>query len=497
LREMDPEVRQILLRQMQRHRECIDTATKLHHKLLDEEDPTSNQATSPYRQHQKCEEKGARYYHLVATGNDTSFFPEESSFCLPPVCVEGVLREYYMPSLVYRNMMAHPSVPLTILALRRSLRAARIRMDLVINFPDDVEHPKIEFVIAGFPLSGTTTLFEALKQHPQIVGVKHEDSMLWKHMHTHRDTIKWSKQYFKALDKKKATLPANFSKRFVFGLKEPMMVYSSLVVQALARAKRLKIIVMVREPFAMVESWIKHASNWITPHGDALDYHAALQHRTLTQLLLNRVPKNRILLVPTAALAREPMKTYQRVLRFIGLDGRTTMGQQALAYAKRRNKWVPVCTWFGGGCFRLCDPPNALFRDLLFAFLNADRVYTDKLLEDHGWPAQLRGIMRPPKCLSQKQVIPDDELSMGICSAASGFATQSCFQADAECMSCCFRMEGECEGYGGKWARCCGGIQTYFNDFLMAEGRKLVCQVTHSKGPCCTGKWNKMFNIVP
>jgi len=475
-----------------RHRACLPAMRDVRSQFggsSDEVDSPETLAT--------CEALEGRLMILRSRGNDTRFFPENMVMCLPSFCTEGFVREYFIIREVFVNMLDQPDIQPSMLALRKAVQDSRVTIDRIVSFSSDAAMPlKLDFVIAGFPLSGTSTLNRALGKHPQIVTLPYEDNELWQAFHTSRSVKRWARPYLELAAQKRATLPTNLSGKLIFGLKEPMMVFSSFVLDVIAQLKHLKVIILVREPLLMIESWIKHAANWQTHHGDELYYTVGLLHRHLMHLVFSRIPKDRVLVVPTAALDREPEYTHQRIMEFLGLRATPAQGRQALA--KRGNEWERGLCALLGRCFSLCDAQHNLFRSALSSFLAADKFQLDELLAQDGWPAHARGIGRAAVCSRR---LDSTAPMLGVCDALGALALPQklrCFDTMDSCLSCCFSMEGDCKLYGAKWLTCCEPLQAWYMTFLKREGRRLTCKGgTSPKLGCCGGRGRATFSVAP
>merc|ERR1719253_932941 len=114
----------------------------------------------------------------------------------------------------------------------------------------------------------------------------------------------------------------------------------------------LKVIVNLREPVSMIQSWMNHGCDWLDPHGNEVSFWVGLQYHQLNNGVLGAIPPERLLLIPTAAMSLAPKLTMDRIMAFLGLDP----WDDPSVLQRRRNVLgkSPACSWVGR-CVDLCD----------------------------------------------------------------------------------------------------------------------------------------------
>lgn len=487
-------VQSFLIENGRQYSQCVDALHSVEY-LTNSDD---------YEYMVECRGVGGQLVRLWASGMNTTFFPDGYSFCVPPPCTVSALREFVVPSIIFEKMRLTPRMPLSLVVLRKVLLATGVDVDPVVDLTTDARYPTPDFVIAGAPLSGTTSLARALGQHPQIVIHDWEDRIFWSHNYIESQLDTWAKPYNTMAATKRASLPN--ASRLLFGIKEPMMIYSHAAMKSVAQIPGIKVIVLVRSAMDMIGSWIKHGVDWITPHGDPLSYLTGLIHRHLVKVVFSRIPEERILLVPTQALAKAPDSTYSHILKFLSLPAT----QQAAAAAGKQtleqthNKWVESSCLAFGRCFRMCDPLYLSFRTMLSRLVTADARLLDGQLAKQGWSSELRGLMPPLACpaeQTERSHLGAMEARPGMCQVFEmALPPQStCFDSYKACDNCCEKFEGEeCQPYSGKWAQCCEPLQMWYNHYATWEGRRVICGHNGSLYmPCYAGRGKLRFRSAP
>jgi len=471
------------------HSDCTDafnqrTGIDEHDGIIWSAGPTA------FKDAERCTARGSRPYYLWASGNSTEYFPESIVMCLIPECTREFLSEYYVPYSVAGVMMKQPGARPSIASLREALRVARVRVDEVVTFPAE-GLPSPDFVVVGFPLSGSSSLGAELSRHPQIAMPHHEDDVFWTSLLTRRALRKWARPYFQTAERKRRELPANSSGRILLGLKEPIMAFHTATMQQLSRLRELKVIVLVRDPLAMIQSWINHDGDWLNHHGEELGYWVGLLYRHLQERVFSNVASERVLLVPTAALDLAPALAYKRVLDFLGLPpAPAAMRGGAEPLKERHNVWDSTNCRLFGRCLDLCRLPQ--LRALMKAVFRADTQRIRLLLRERGWPRELQG-------LNQHCVEGGPQVKYSLCHfPGMPFAPGQCFKDFTACSRCCDQQEDGCDPTGPRWSQCCLWRQSIaMTDLRNGLRRELCGQGRSATMPCCTGRGRSRYLNVP
>jgi len=449
--------------------------------------------------------------YMQAIGNDTTYFSESIAVCLPAACDLKFLSSYFIPYAItgqlwekYNNAMQEgdtrsaaalkPSIRL----LRKVQRDANVRVSPVVHSPSEALPGGLDFVIVGFPLSGTTSLAQELGRHPRIAVPEHEDLVYWKNVLTQEAARKWARPYLRAAAIKRQALArvGRGHERVLFGLKEPMMVLSPEVMQMVKTTPGLKVIILLREPTAAIQSWMNHGCDWLDPHGNDVSFWVGLQYHQVRNGVLKVIPPERLLLIPTVAMTLAPQLTMQRVMAFLGLG---PWNNTDVLQRKKNVLKNPECSWFGR-CVDLCDVRHN-FHNRLKAMLHADAEKTDELLATQGWPGHLRGILPlrtcPPWVPGGGKAAPSEVLTCDAGFNADGTANHHnpCFEDAEGCVRCCDRHEGACGLWSKRWEKCCLGMVRVHWTWLKQDLREHVCG--RIGFPCQTGKDGLRFVSIP
>lgn len=268
------------------------------------------------------------------------------------------------------------------------------------------------------------------------------------------------------------------------------MIFSTAAMRNLARMPWVKVIILIREPISMVESWIRHAVDWIDPHGDAIQILAALQFSMLQIIVFPHIPRERILFVPTEALRRDPFLASQRIHQFLGVDP----VDNHVPFQSHKNPWDSSFCSLIDRCFNICkDPP--LLASITIA-VQPELPSLEKLLDGDGWPRHLHGLQNIWPC-TRSHMSKSNHLDISI-GVRSGICdpmftgNSACFKSAVECEECCLKREGQCAEYTGYWQRCCLKMQVDWLERALKSLRR-PCW----RGPCCIGTGNLALAITP
>mmetsp|Transcript_82835 Transcript_82835/g.230443 ORF Transcript_82835/g.230443 Transcript_82835/m.230443 type:complete len:256 (+) Transcript_82835:3-770(+) len=245
----------------------------------------------------------------------------------------------------------------------------------------------------------------------------------------------------------------------------------------------------MRDPVSLVRSFLRHSEQFFTPHADTLHFMSFLNYRALIKIVLAWVPKDRVLVVPTAALSRDPAGTYRRILRFLNVSAPARLARQALVHS--RHVWNPsqsICTMLGK-CMDLCDERFSDVRALLKELYSADTRLLDGYLARHGWAPELRGLEAKTCATPPKSHFSNE--GDGLCISwglVLGRKSSECFASREACLSCCVRHEGDCaDFYEDRWRECCEDLALHINHMVRSALRREVCPRGMSPGGCCVG----------
>jgi len=445
-----------------------------------------------------CTAEGGDPLYLRARGNDSSLFPKPAVLCLPPQCTVGFVRQYWLLRVFFERMRHAPDCKLSVRALRGALRTTRVHVERLVLFPRR-DLPRPGFVIAGFPLSGTTSLVTELRRHPQVAMPHHEDQIYWSFFFTRRSLQQWSRPYYLEVAKKRAALHrANSSCPVLIGLKDPFMVFSMDAMQAAARVPSLKVIILLRDPMAMIQSWINHGAEWINPFGDLMGYWVGLLHRHTFFNVLGAIPRRQLLVVPTVALSRAPKLAYHRIMRFLGLPeiSKDPFQQRENQFASSSSACNLV-----GRCLDFCKAPDAL-PEALHALVKSDAQLAKVLLEEQGWPDDFQDLVKPLPLKCPGRITPRTqppawaETDPGICHALH-LEPSICFNSFGACRLCC-EQHVTCALYSQGFAKCCLPLERTLLSYIRKSTRLAVCGKARSwKFPCSTGFGRRVTSNVP
>lgn len=489
LEHPDPEIRQVATQvevNGQRHRRC--TSAWLSSSLRDTHFGLWAPGGDTYDLTTACRAEGGQPFVASPSGNDTSAFPHPILLCLPPDCDVSFVREYWLPRLLLTRLQHLPGRTIGMHSLRQVLGGARVLVEHAVRFPrPDLPSPRL--VIAGFPFSGTTSIATELRRHPRIAIPMHEDQVYWRFFHTPRSLAAWRERYRLAEARKRAALPRNASPRTILGLKDPFLAWSEEGMKAVAKVPGVKVIVMLRDPITMIQTWINHGAHWANPHGDMMGYNVGFQGRVVNLIVSSAIPRERLLVVPTLALDHAPLLVYRRIMQFIGLPETTRR-----PFRIRENRLSAACVAIGR-CFDFCKAPLDLLVTV-HALFKLEAQQSERLLRAHGWPPQLASLARPlpARCPGRGGPWPDPE--PGLCHALPS-APGAGFRSEEECRECCERQVA-CKPYSVEFERLCVPLERVLIRRAQALTRRALCGKSRSTSlPCAKGFGRHITAMVP
>eukprot|EP00746_Dinoflagellata_sp_MGD_P045123 gnl/MRDRNA2_/MRDRNA2_210557_c0_seq1.p1 gnl/MRDRNA2_/MRDRNA2_210557_c0~~gnl/MRDRNA2_/MRDRNA2_210557_c0_seq1.p1 ORF type:complete len:334 (-),score=32.72 gnl/MRDRNA2_/MRDRNA2_210557_c0_seq1:35-985(-) len=300
-----------------------------------------------------------------------------------------------------------------------------------------------------------------------------EDQVLWR-THLNRTQFHiWRSPYVRGRQKKQRFT----SKRVLLGLKEPMMIYQPIVMRRVAKIPGIKILILIREPVAMVESWLNHGCFWETPFGDRLDLKAALHSwNVFKHVVMEGFDLGRVLMIPTEALEKDPFFAYKQIFNFLGVSELPSDHTFGL---KLHSRLIREGCALRKGCFSSCNRRS--LRDSLRNCFRADSQTMQQMMEDAGWPSDLAR-MEPKPCLTLLEQSSKD--LTGIC----GKQTQhlippDCFEDPDACQLCCEQMKQCSRTY---WKNCCFAAWKEMLRIGTLEVRREICgNGPHHRDGCC------------
>lgn len=420
-----------------------------------------------------CRAAGGHPLFLQARGNDTSLFPDSFVMCLPRECEDGAsfLRESLLPNIVFLQIYHREALggpPLSTASLRQGLRSSKIEVSSVVTLPAEGTLA-VDFAIAGFPLSGTTTLARELSKHPEVVmgagagsHPNYEDDLFWKYVHTRKRVRQWSR----ALEPKVALKSAaSGGRRILVGLKEPMMVFHKTPMRILAGNPKAKVILLVREPLSMLSSFGNHGCDWFNHHGIGL----LREFIPLQDFLgISRLPPEVVGLQNFEARENAQDMSYRPFMRRRHDFCEGQMGATDFQFAAR-------------------------------SFVRSDVQELEKMLQSQGWPKDLWGLRAPacPRATTLRHAMGEAAAVDSICHVTLVEEKEvDCFAGDFwACERCCEQMEDGCDAYGAKYAKCCDIRRSKLLSALVLEMRKRLC--SGSKQPCEVGRGRKRWATTP
>jgi hypothetical protein len=260
-------------------------------------------------------------------------------------------------------------------------------------------HPLPDFLIIGAHKAGTTSLYDYLTQHPQVMSAKRKELHFFSKNY-HRG-IDWYRQRFPSFDAR-AERQETTGKRVLTGEGTPYYLFHPHAARRIARdLPEAKLIVLLREPVARAYSHYQHEvrlghetlsfENAIRAESKRLDgelakmladeRHYSFNHQHFAyrargiyvdqlQVYSQVIPRERLLILSSDELFSDPQTTFATTLAFLGLD------DVPIADMKPRN----AGEYDRSLTLPICDELEAFFKPhnrRLFEFLG----------RDFGWPA--------------------------------------------------------------------------------------------------------------
>eukprot|EP00929_Paragymnodinium_shiwhaense_P058471 TRINITY_DN29279_c0_g1_i2.p1 TRINITY_DN29279_c0_g1~~TRINITY_DN29279_c0_g1_i2.p1 ORF type:complete len:460 (+),score=77.93 TRINITY_DN29279_c0_g1_i2:221-1600(+) len=340
---------------------------------------------------------------------------------------------------------------------------------------------KLDFIIAGYCHSGTSTLHELLRSHPDVDMPSHEVHELhFRNSYSQRDLRSLS-----SLQKEK-----------VCGLRSTWAATDRRVMQRLSRIPSLVAVVLIRDPLSQLDSILSQGTTaFFNPLGQEIGMELL---RTATNVLYfaqDFVADGRVLLVPSVQLSRTPQQVYDQVCKWLGLRQGQIGGYRRFHTRPGR---FPVRSPQS-----LCDvdpewrppiaelPENASLRflDLLDASLARERVRQMELLRMVGWGAPLLENFNCDRTTSRSK--SDDAAALGMpggfCSVVASMVRSGSLPADCpvgrQCVACCVEQQGACSFDRS----CCAPVMDILWRAAGAAVRRAFCgHATNGKEGCCT-----------
>lgn len=348
---------------------------------------------------------------------------------------------------------------------------------------------RLDFVIAGFSHSGTTTLHRAFNDHPDISMLSAESDGGGE-LHE----FFWFASYTE--DSLEEAL-GHLRQDAVRGVRSTWVAMEERVMQRLAKIPDLRIIVVFRDPVAQLDSMVSHGFGFFSPLGQDAGLSVVHPASSFAKNILPYWPRTNLLAIPFVHLKIDLSGTMARVFGFLGLNSSSvgTSGSKR-HWLHRRPARLPVPRQI----FRqsLCDIPrdwqpspavglfnfNLPFRTLLYGYFALERRLVDAFLGDNGWPEPRLDLHTCDDDTSLPR--SEHEYSPGaheFCTAAEALASEghvpkNCLLGDF-CQRCCVFLQARCPQY---W-ECCRTTQDALRAVMLPALQEALC---HSRsGGCC------------
>ncbi|MFW5884971.1 MAG: sulfotransferase domain-containing protein [Patescibacteria group bacterium] len=206
---------------------------------------------------------------------------------------------------------------------------------------------KVNFFIAGFPKSGTTSLYHGLKQHPQIFmpPVKEPEFFCFDF---HRESDQFHKKALYFPYRKRTdylSLFKNIRQEEIAGEASSLYIFSPQAPQEIYRHNpEAKIIIIIRNPADFLLSFHNHCrfkniqpikdlekalksshqnkqiATRYTKFPTLLNYWRLLNYRKHLNNYLNIFPQRQILLLSFEDFKKSPEKVFKKVFNFLEVD---------------------------------------------------------------------------------------------------------------------------------------------------------------------------------
>lgn len=351
---------------------------------------------------------------------------------------------------------------------------------------------QLDFVVAGFSHSGTTSLHRALNDHPDVDmhsaeaedgGELHE--LFW---------------YTRLSANTVAKTFAGFRANATRGVRSTWAVTEDRVIKRLATIPNLKVILVLRDPLSQLDSMLGHGFGFFSPFGQEAGLTLLHSASILAKHALGYWPASRVLPVPFAQLKTAPGATIERVYQFLGLDPKLAgTSARHRHWLHRRPARLPVSPerWKQSLCdIRVDWRPMPLegqvdlglpLRALLRAHFAPERRLLEAFLGDYEWPPPRLDMHACPGDTSpgrhEHEYVPG---AHDFCEAAKVFVRAgriraSCLAGDA-CQRCCVFLQARCEAF---W-ECCAPVQAAIREATLPSLRQALCGSSSGRwGGCC------------
>jgi len=350
----------------------------------------------------------------------------------------------------------------------------------------------LDFVLAGFSHSGTTTLHRALIDHP-AVSMHSTDSIGGGELH---EFFWFSSFTSDIVAETLGSLLTNTTR----GARATWASTEEQVMRRLSKIPGLKVIVVLRDPVAQLDSMLSHGFSFFSPFGQETGLAILHTGTIFARHVLAFWPRSRVLPVPFVQLKMAPNATMDRVFRFLGLSaGITGRGGSRRHWLHRRPARLPIpkSQWRQG----LCDIPaewrpsvgqgdldlGLPLRSLIRARFAPERRLIDAFLGDFGWPEPRLDVHSCPDDtsmpVSDHEYVPGahDLCAAGAALVAMGRLRPECAASDF-CPRCCAFLQARCDFF---W-ECCFPMQEAVRTAGLPALREALCGTPHGGG-CCFG----------
>lgn len=189
-----------------------------------------------------------------------------------------------------------------------------------------------DFLIIGAQKGGTTSLYDALSDHPCVAGALKKEIQFFD-LNYHRG-IGWYRAHFPSMLERRYTLLVT-RKPFVTGEASPSYLFHPLAPQRMREvAPQAKLIALLRNPADRAYSHYWHEvrrGRETLPFAEAIEvelrgegkkrpaYLARGRYLEQLQRLETHFPRQQTLVLQSEALYADPARTYRAVLEFLGL----------------------------------------------------------------------------------------------------------------------------------------------------------------------------------
>eukprot|EP00927_Polykrikos_kofoidii_P014912 TRINITY_DN16603_c0_g1_i1.p1 TRINITY_DN16603_c0_g1~~TRINITY_DN16603_c0_g1_i1.p1 ORF type:complete len:467 (-),score=38.93 TRINITY_DN16603_c0_g1_i1:200-1600(-) len=321
---------------------------------------------------------------------------------------------------------------------------APVRFDRMIP----LRHLRLDFIIAGFSHSGTSTLHNALFEHGSVEmrstmeearGELHE--FFWKSSFSEE-----------SITETFGSLVGNQNK--TRGARSTWAVVDSAVMQRLSTIPQLKIIIIIRDPMSQLDSMLTQGFAFISPQVHLAELRVLFPASMMGRNVAPYFPPSRVLLLPFIWLRMAQSEIVDTVLYFLGLPQHT---KEQRSWLHRRDPVVRLPGLRQG----LCDisanfvaqgktsrPEFSLpVRSLLHAAFALERVVIRLSLTAHRWPKPHLDTQRCPddvSPLSREVEVGATAFCAVMEHSVTSMALPKQCSLGADCQRCCFLEFEQC-----------------------------------------------------